>query len=279
MPKITFFKAQQWAFSFSMEHGYQKEDVDYLLLGQMGWDLTQLLLNYQTEMKPAQWELFKENVEKMCQGYPPQYLLGFANFYGLKFKVTEATLIPRPDTEELVDYVLSDVKKEDHLKIADIGTGSGAIGLALKAMLPNSQVTLTDISPAAMEVAKENAYSLGLKADFKVGDLLTPLTNKYDVIVSNPPYIPRSEADLMDDSVKQYEPALALFAEKNGLAIYERLAKEIRPYIKTKAKLYLEVGFNQGEPVKKIFEQEFPHATVTVRKDLTGHERMVRVEF
>lgn len=279
MPKMTYFKAQQWAFSFSAEHGYLKEDVDFLLLGQLNWTLAQLLSNYQQEMPTAVWEKFQTNVKKMCQGYPPQYLLGSTSFYGLKLQVTPATLIPRPDTEELVDFILTDLQAKKNLRVADIGTGTGAIGLALKSNKPSWDVSLTDISEAALAVARNNAHTLGLDVELKQGDLLAPLVGRYDVIVSNPPYIPKREADLMDESVKRYEPALALFAAKDGLAIYERLAKEIRPYLKPKARLYLEIGFSQAKQVQTLFLQEFPQAQVTVKQDLTGHDRMIKVEF
>lgn len=279
MPKMTYFKAQQWASSFSAEHGYLKEDVDFLLLGQLNWTLAQLLSNYQQEMPTAVWEKFQTNVKKMCQGYPPQYLLGSTSFYGLKLQVTPATLIPRPDTEELVDFILTDLQAKKGLRVADIGTGTGAIGLALKSNKPSWDVSLTDISEAALAVARNNAHTLGLDVELKQGDLLAPLVGRYDVIVSNPPYIPKREADLMDESVKRYEPALALFAAKDGLAIYERLAKEIRPYLKPKARLYLEIGFSQAKQVQALFLQEFPQAQVTVKQDLTGHDRMIKVEF
>ena len=149
----------------------------------------------------------------------------------------------------------------------------------MKSNKPSWDVSLTDISEAALAVARNNAHALGLDVELKQGDLLAPLVGRYDVIVSNPPYIPKREVDLMDESVKRYEPALALFAAKDGLAIYERLAKEIRPYLQPKARLYLEIGFSQAKQVQALFLQEFPQAQVMVKQDLTGHDRMIKVEF
>lgn len=279
MHSITFFEAQKWAFSFSEQHGKAKEDVQFLLLGQMHWNLTHLLMNYQEIMPLDEWEIFQKNIKKCCEGYPPQYLLGYTNFFGLQLKVNADTLIPRPETEELVEWILTDCTQKRNLKIVDIGTGSGAIGLALKSQRPDFNITATDISTKALAVAQKNAQALNLMLNLKQSDLFSSLEEKYDIIVSNPPYIAYDEESFMDESVKRYEPQMALFADNHGLAIYQRLATEIKPYLKQNTRLYVEIGFKQGEAVLEIFKNKFKHATVTLKKDILGNDRMVRVKF
>lgn len=278
MDKITVFKAQQWAFSFINKHQKEVSAAELLLRGQFGWDTTQLLLHLQTELSEKEWFVFKQNVERYCQGWPVQYLLGQASFFGLEFKVTPDTLIPRQETAELVEWILADEPKKA-AKVLDIGTGTGAIGLALKHERPDLDVTLSDISKEALQVAKENATTLGAEVALNQGDLFENITECFEIIVSNPPYIAESERELMDESVLLHEPRLALFAPDDGLYLYKRLAQEITPYLCPNASLYLEIGFSQGSSVVELFEKHFPHAQVTLKHDLSGKARMVRVKF
>lgn len=275
----TFFEAQQWAFSFIKNAGYDISAADLLLFGEMEFSATEFLMHLRDEVPEKNWQHFKRNVELYCQGWPAQYLLGNVYFYGLKLKVTPATLIPRPETEELVDWIISGNDRTNK-KVADIGTGTGAIGLALKDQLPGWQVSLTDISVPALAVARENADNLKLDVSLMQGDLFTPLTTApYDIIVSNPPYISQGEKKEMDQSVLEHEPHLALFASDNGLAFYRRIAKEIASYIHVNSKLYLEIGYAQGKNVVALFKEAFPQAEVTLKRDITGHDRMLRVIF
>lgn len=278
MDKITVFKAQQWAFSFINKHQKEKSAAELLLRGQFGWNTTQLLMHYQDELSHREWTLFKQNVEKYCQGWPAQYLLGQAQFFGLGFKVTPATLIPRQETEELVEWILDDEPKKG-AKVLDIGTGTGAIGLTLKHERPDLDVTLSDISSDALAVAKENATNLGTEVKLKQGDLFENITGQFDIIVSNPPYIAESERELMDESVLLHEPELALFAPDEGLYLYKRLAQEITPYLSPRSRLYLEIGFAQGPRVVALFEKYFPQAQVELKHDLSEKARMIRVKF
>ncbi|GKS81832.1 release factor glutamine methyltransferase [Ligilactobacillus pabuli] len=275
----TFFEAQQWAFSFVKKHNCEPSGADLLLSGEMGFSATEFLLHLRTEMPAENWEHFKQNVKLYCEGWPPQYLLGQAYFYGLQLKVTLETLIPRPETEELVDWALSD---NDHAvkNVADIGTGTGAIGLALKNERPKWQMTLTDISAGALAVAQENAATLGLEVSLAQGDLLSALTaGPYDIIMCNPPYISTDEKTVMDKSVLEHEPQLALFASEQGLAIYRRLFEQIQDYLRIGSKLYLEIGYLQGPTIVAMAKQAFPQAEVTLKRDITAHDRMVRVVF
>ncbi|MCQ2556684.1 peptide chain release factor N(5)-glutamine methyltransferase [Ligilactobacillus equi] len=281
MPKATVFEAQQWAFSFIQDQpAADQEGVKLLLRTMLGYDQTQYLMNLRTELTPKQYQAFKAAVTKYAQGYPVQYILGQADFFGLTLKVTADTLIPRVETQDLVELILSQ-HSESQLKVADIGTGTGAIGLALKANRPDWQVTLTDLSPQTLAVAQENARNLNLDVIAKPGDLLAPLVGqKYHLLVSNPPYIAEEEESVMDQSVIDYEPHLALFAEDGGLAIYKRLAQELTlDLLEPQAHLYLEIGYQQGPAVKALFEAHFPQAKVEIYQDLAGKDRMIEVAF
>lgn len=275
---VNYFKARQWAFSFIEAYGLETDAADLLLCDQMGWNEAQLLMHFRDPMTAEAWQQYQTNVQRFVDGWPAQYLTGKAYFYGLQLKVTEATLIPRPETEELVDWILADYD-EQPLKLLDVGTGTGAIGLALKSERPSWDVTLSDISADALTVANQNATALNESVKFVQSDLLNDVDGKYDVIVSNPPYIAEDERKYMDRSVLEHEPELALFAPHHGLAIYQRIAAECTPYLNPHARMYFEIGFHQGQAVKQIFEEQFPQASVEVRQDINHHDRMVRVKF
>lgn len=275
---VSYFKARQWAFSFIKAHGAEVEAADLLLCDQMDWNEAQLLMHFRDLMTNDEWQQYQGNVQKFVDGWPAQYLTGKASFYGLQLKVTEATLIPRPETEELVDWILTDYG-DNSIDLLDLGTGTGAIGLALKSQRSKWNVTLSDISADALTVAKENATMLNEPVNFIQSDLFNEIDGQYDVIVSNPPYIAEDERKYMDQSVLKHEPELALFAKHDGLAIYQRIAAECKPFLKPHARMYFEIGFRQGQAVKQIFEKQFPMANVEVRQDINHHDRMVRVKF
>lgn len=275
----SFFKAQQWAFSFIEGSNADRSGVELLLKEQMGWNDTELLMHLRDEMPQEELEKFQRNVEKYVNGYPAQYIIGKADFYGSKFKVNENTLIPRMETEELVDWILNENKVNDSLRVVDIGTGTGAIGLSLKKAVPEWKITLSDISTEALKVAAENAQTLDEEVYLTQSDLFENLNGKFDIIISNPPYIAEDEKGLMDQSVLEHEPSLALFADNQGLKIYQRLAKECAPYLADDALMYLEIGFKQGKAVKEIFQKEFPDAKITIKKDISNHDRMVKIQF
>ena len=200
-------------------------------------------------------EMIDQDMALLLKHLPPQYILGYADFYGHRLKVTKDTLIPRPETEELVQLCL-DETSDERLDVVDIGTGTGAIAISLK--------------------AKRSSWNVDIC--FYHGDTLAPVSaEKFDIIISNPPYISIAEWDLMDESVRTYEPKMALFAEDQGLAIYKKIAKEAKDLLKSKGKIFLEIGFTQGAAVKRIFEDVFPDKKVRIRKDLFGNERMIIV--
>ena len=277
--QMNYFKAQQWAFSFVKQYNGEKEAVEMLLCGLHSWDRTDLLLHYRDVMPLNEWRRFQTQVQRYVEGEPVQYILGSAPFYGLQFKVTPATLIPRMETEELVYWILQDFPCARPLRVLDIGTGTGAIGLTLKNERPLWKVTLSDIDPAALKVAQQNARNLSLKVDILQSDLFENLMGTYDIIISNPPYIALDEVRYMDQRVLNYEPPQALFAAHHGLALYERLAHEVAPFLKKNSSIYLEIGFKQGIKVSEIFQKQFPNALITVKKDINNNDRMVKIKF
>ena len=279
MNNPTFFEVQKWAFSCIKGNGGTLEDVDYLICGQMGWNKTQLLMNYRTRIDDKNYQELQEKIELYNQDYPLQYLIGYQDFYGLRLKVTKDTLIPRPETEELVGWILNDNSKNENYDVLDVGTGTGAIGLALKSIRSNWNIFLSDISEPALKVAKENAQNLNLDVSFSTSDLFEKIEGKKDIIVSNPPYISENEKIYMDKSVLNYEPHQALFAKNNGLEIYERIANESGKLLKQGSKIYMEIGFLQGKAVKKIFKDSFPNSEITLKKDINGNDRMICVKI
>lgn len=204
---------------------------------------------------------------------PLAYILGVREFFGRMFKVTPDVLIPRQDTETLVEAA----KTEAGSTLLDIGTGSGCIAITLKLEAPGLEVTATDISKAALQVAEENARALGAKVRFLHSDLFENLLGEtFDIIASNPPYIGRSEA--LAPEVADYEPELALFAEDDGLAIYERLAGEAQHHLNDGGSLLLEVGYRQAEVVSELFRQRDWEFDPPI-KDLSGIDRVIRARY
>lgn len=213
-------------------------------------------------------------LERLGKGEPAAYIEESVAFFGIQLKVTPDVLIPRPETEILVEKVAKRLEGRSlkGKRLLDLCSGSGCIGLSLKARFPELDLLLIDLSPKALAVARENSERLGLSATFLEGDLLAPLKEEVDFIVSNPPYVSDEEFAALDPSVRQFEPEMALRGGKDGLDFYRRIAKESR-----KCAFFLEIGFRQGEAVKRIFE-EAGYRGVVVEKDWAGHDRFLFVE-
>lgn len=278
MATKTYVEVLKGASSFLENHGKDPYLAEYMLLERLAWTRTELLMVLRKNMPLEVQQQLESDLELVVANHPPQYIIGSCEFYGERFKVTENTLIPRPETEELVAMCLNENDKQANLKVLDVGTGTGAIALTLKREAKNWQVSASDISKKALTVAKENAKLQGQEVLFYEGDLLEPVKNQvFDIIISNPPYISRDEFDVMDVSVREYEPSLALFAENEGLAIYQKLAAQVGEVMHESSRLYLEIGFQQGQAVVAIFQQVFPDRTIRVHKDLFGQDRMVTI--
>jgi len=226
---------------------------------------------------------FFELVKRRIKGEPIQYIIGCQEFMGMDFRVDQRVLIPRRDTEILVEHVIRKVKEfEGPVHIVEVGTGSGAIAVSLAANLPKARVTAIDIDSGALEVAKGNAtlHRVQERIVFLQGDLFEPLkdgpeTGRFDVLVSNPPYIPTVEIETLEVQVKDYEPRIALDGGWDGLDFYKRLASLAPGYLKPGALWAVEVGYNQADAVKGILEKVGIYTEIQLIKDLSGIDRVV----
>lgn len=215
----------------------------------------------------------KEAKELLNKGIPVQYIVGNVNFYGYEFIINENVLIPRFETEELVNRTINYIKKHiETPKIVDLGTGSGCIAITLSKEL-NTNVDAVDISEGALEVSKENNKRNTSKVNFYKGNMLNPLEKKYNVIISNPPYISRNEE--IDDIVKNNEPELALYADNDGLYYYEEILKNANNYLEEKNIIAFEIGYKQGKKIKEIAKKYFPDSVIKIEKDLSEKDRFV----
>ena len=216
----------------------------------------------------------EDAIERLNKGEPVQYIVGEADFCGNILKVNKNVLIPRFETEELVEETIKFIKEHFSKKvdILDIGTGSGAIAISLKKAV-NSNVTATDISKEALEVAKENASTNKVDIEFINTNIYEGIYNKFDVVISNPPYISYDE-EIMD-IVKNNEPHTALYADNNGLYFYEEILKNIKSIIKENYLISFEIGETQYEDIKNYKEKYLPDSKITLKKDMQGRNRMV----
>ena len=216
----------------------------------------------------------EEGIKKLEKGIPVQYIVGNVEFYGNIIEVNENVLIPRFETEELVDRVIKRLKNKNNLDIVDLGTGSGCIAISLAKNL-NSNVDAVDISKEALEVAKKNAINNNANINFYLGDMLKPLNKKYDLIISNPPYIAHDE-EIMN-IVKYNEPSIALYADNNGLYYYEEILSNCKKYLKENSLIAFEIGYKQAEEIKKL-AYRYLDCDVEVEKDLYGKYRYVFIK-
>ena len=214
----------------------------------------------------------EEDYKKLLNKYPIQYLIGYVNFYGYKINVNEDVLIPRYETEFLVEKNIKYYKKlfNDKVSILDIGTGSGAISIALKKNI-DCDVTACDISKKALEMAKNNAKSNNVDINFIESDIFNNINDKYDIIISNPPYIANNEE--VEYSVDKYEPHLALYANDNGLYFYKKIIKNASKYLNDKFIVAFEIGYQQADDIIKIVDNNFTDVKTIIEKDLSGKDR------
>lgn len=276
----TVYEALNRASSFLIEKGRDENAARLLLQHILQTNYSGLMMRMQDEMTLEQQQQLNEFVAAHAAGRPVQYIIGQEEFYGRVFQVDESVLIPRPETEELivsaVQHMTNLFGKDAQLDLADIGTGSGAIAVTMKKEWPQANVTATDISEVALETAKRNAAANDADIQFLLGDLTAPIANKkWDVILSNPPYIAFDEKKDMSDVVLEHEPHSALFAEEDGLILYRKLAENLPALMKTPGFIGLEIGYLQGLAVQNMFEKAFPTAIVEVVKDINGKDRIV----
>lgn len=221
-------------------------------------------------------EDMKKAIERLNNGEPVQYIVGDVDFYGNILKVNKSVLIPRRETEELVEKTQNYIKElfpKGDINILDIGTGSGCIAITLKKIFPNSTITACDISKEALIVAQENAKTNQTNITFIESNIFTNIENKYDCIISNPPYI-REDEEIMD-IVKNNEPHLALYAKNEGLYFYEQIISQASQYLNKKFIIAFEIGEEQGKSVIEIAKNYFPKSQIILEKDLQHLDRFI----
>jgi release factor glutamine methyltransferase len=237
----------------------------------------QLYLEFERRLDEPVLDKLREMVKRRGAGEPLQYILGKTEFHGLEFQVDKRVLIPRPETELLVEQVISGCKDAGTVRIHDIGTGSGCIAITLAKKLPAAHLTATDRSAPALELARKNAAANGVseRIRFVESDLFSAMGDqKFDWIVSNPPYIPASQANTLAREIRDHEPLEALFAGDDGLAIIRRIIAEAPPFLSPGGYVALEIGAGQSEAVQQLF-RDAQYQVANVVKDLQNHERLV----
>lgn len=236
-----------------------RRDAETLLTHTLHRDRAWLLAHLDDDLPVADLDSFRDLTARRAKQQPLQYLTGTQEFFGLELRVTPDVLIPRPETEHLVESVLdwARVQADPRLRIADVGTGSGAIAIALASVLEHASVTAIDISVAALAIAHENAERFGVagRIRFLEGDLLSPLPTErgtFDIIASNPPYVAAADAPTLAPEVRDHEPSVALYAGPDGLDIYRRLIPQARELLRSGGLLALEIGFGQRDAVAEL---------------------------
>ena len=239
----------------------------------------ELLTILDQQVDPKTVDLYQKALISLQNNKPLQYVIGNVNFYGINYTINENVLIPRFETEELVENIKNYIIKNNLTtpKILDLGTGSGVIGLTLKKFFPTADVTLTDISPKALEVAKTNAKNLNLNVTLIQSNWLDNVNKEpYDIIVSNPPYIKEDEE--IEEIVKNNEPHLALYGGKSGLDCYQNIINDIKPYLKEKYLIAFEIGYQQGKSLETLIKNTLDNVKITIKQDLSSKDRMLFVE-
>ena len=255
-------------------------DAEVLLAFCLNCNRLELMKNPERLLDDDERISFCAFIVRRLRHEPVAYITGRKDFWSFTLEINNDVLIPRPDTEVIVEEALAVLNAQpvDQPCILDIGTGSGAIALALAAEIPGAQITATDISDTALAVAKKNALALGLDHSiiFLEGDLFAPVRGTFDLIVSNPPYISAGEYETLPAGVKDFEPRMALFAGKSGLEFYENLVYQAKDYLKEKGWLLLEIGDKQSREVRALMERTEFYDSIDVRPDYAGLSRVIK---
>lgn len=253
------------------------EDIDYVLAERLNLTPSEFELKQDMVLSDAQLKQANKDIKKLAKGVSPQYILGYAWFLGYKIMVQRGVLIPRFETEELVEWALKSLKSGD--KVLDLGTGSGCITVALakeaeKNGIKDLILYASDITDSALRTSEENFLTYDLDVVTRKANVLIGL-EKFDKIISNPPYIKTTEKKEMDDNVLQNEPKEALFAGSDGLDFYKKFAKQVRDHLNSHGEFFLEFGFSEEDQLKELFAKELPDFDIEFRKDMAGKPRMI----
>ena len=278
-------KELQSQFAKELTEIYPKTEIrtflNWLVEAYLGWNTTQMLLNSQEELAKEKVQLFQEALSELKKQKPIQYILGETEFYALPFKINASVLIPRPETEELVDWIIEDyTNTTEKIDITEIGTGSGCIATSLAKNNTNFRLTAYDISTEALAIAEQNAKLNQVTINFKQQDVLQlqQLPDQVDVLVSNPPYVKMDERKLIRSNVFDYEPHLALFVENDSALIFYEKIIELALQQEKIPTVYVEINQALGEETKALFENA-GFTDVSLKKDIFHKPRMIKAIF
>lgn len=271
-----------WTADFLKKKGSESPrlDAEVLLSHVLSWPRVQLYTHFEQEVEEGARSAFRELVKKRAEGAPVAYLVGRKEFFSLPMIVSPAVLIPRPDTETAVVVALDCLKGKHAPRVVDVGTGSGCLALAIAKHHPTAQIIAIDFSGEALAVARQNAEVLGLgqRVEFREGDVLAPVGDEdsFDLIVSNPPYIPSGDIAGLEAGVRDFEPRLALDGGPDGLLMVGRLIEEAHRLLKPDGDLVLEIGADQEAPVRALIVSRGGFAPSTTIRDAANHPRVIR---
>jgi release factor glutamine methyltransferase len=278
MPPVSLFLFQGTGRLQSGPHPERaRADAELLLMHLLRIDRAWLMAHSDAEFGADYRKPYDELLQRRRVGEPIQYITGETEFYGLPFRVTPDVLIPRPETEHLVEQALALAARFEHPRIVDVGTGSGAIAVALARHLSQAQIAAVDISAAALEIARENAErnAVSDRIRFLQGDLLGPVRDeRFDIVVSNPPYVAAADRETLAVEVRDHEPALALFAGDDGFDIYRRLIPDGFAVLEPRGYMLLEIGYGQSAAVAALLTQA-GFVGIEFVPDLQGIPRVV----
>lgn len=248
-----------------------RRQVEELLSFVLKLPRIELYMQFDRPLVEQELTQLREAIKRRAEGEPWQYIAGEVEFLSCRLNVSKNVLIPRQETEILVDRILKELP-ETPVEIWDVCTGSGCIGIALKKKRPDCKVILSDISPEALTVAKGNAEKNGVEVELLQGDLLGPFQGKADIIICNPPYITEKDYAGLDREVREWEPKTALVGGLSGLEFYERLARDLPRYLKPTGKVYFEIGTGMGEQIKNLFDPSV-WKSIQIAQDWSSHDR------
>ncbi|EJN93922.1 peptide chain release factor N(5)-glutamine methyltransferase [Streptococcus ratti] len=258
-------------------NGVEKAALTYVFNDWKDWSRLDFILHQSHEIPEADLRQLDRITKLLKQHIPAQYITKKAYFADLTLTVDERVLIPRPETEELVNLILEE-NPDESLTVLDIGTGSGAIAIALAKTRKNWQISASDISKKALLLAQDNARANQTAVNFLHSDVFSQISDKYDIIVSNPPYIAFEDRNEVGQNVLLHEPHLALFADNEGLSVYQKIAEGAAEHLTAGGRIYLEIGYKQGASVSEIFRNYFSDKRIRLLQDSFGKDRMVVID-
>ena len=277
----TVGRLLNWTTDYLRKHGSESPrlDAEVMLASVLEWERVQLYTHFEDVVGDIAGLRYRQLVRRRAEGTPVAYLVGRKEFYSLRFDVAPGVLIPRPESEFVVVEVLEAVKGRGAVRVVDVGTGSGCLAVACARHLPDAEFVAVDLSPEALPQARKNAARHGLaeRIEFIEGDLLGPVADRppFDVIVSNPPYIPAGDIESLEPGVRDHEPRLALDGGPDGLTVVTRLIAEALPLLKPGGHLILEIGSPQEAAVRDRIAAHPEYTLLPTIRDLNGHPRVV----